>query len=239
MFKRKSQIKKQDLLNILDDSSAKIEKHPEISGLKVIGGKNFFPISWIQKLNYCEYQLYLEHFKKFRVRPTQAMITGSKEHHRLESEFKEDAEPASFEEMLALSETTQLYSREFPVMSIDYGIHGVIDEIQMGPQGYYIIDDKPGTTVYSSNAFQVLAYCLAFKYMVNDNKQLFAGLRERGTDNIYWSIPFDEQAESEIVAVVDRMHKLLNKEIDFNSTDNPNKCSKCRFNFLCDRRKSH
>lgn len=237
MFKRKSQIKKQDLLNIINDPSAIIEKHPEISGLKVISGKNFFPISWIQKLNYCEYQLYLEHFKKFRVKPTLAMITGSKEHHRLEAEFKEDAEPATFEQMLELSLKTTIYSREFPVMSIDYGIHGVIDEIQMGPDGYYIIDDKPGTTVYASNAYQVLAYCLAFKYMVNDNKPLFAGLRERGTDNIYWKVPFDNEAESKIISVVNRVHNLLNKEVEFESTDNPNKCLKCRFFKLCDKRK--
>lgn len=237
MFKRKSQIKKQDLLNIINDPSAIIEKHPEISGLKVISGKNFFPISWIQKLNYCEYQLYLEHFKKLRVKPTLAMITGSKEHHRLEAEFKEDAEPATFEQMLELSLKTTIYSREFPVMSIDYGIHGVIDEIQMGPDGYYIIDDKPGTTVYASNAYQVLAYCLAFKYMVNDNKPLFAGLRERGTDNIYWKVPFDTEAESKIISVVNRVHNLLNKKVEFESTDNPNKCLKCRFFKLCDKRK--
>lgn len=237
MFKRKSQIKKQDLLNIINDPSAIIEKHPEISGLKVISGKNFFPISWIQKLNYCEYQLYLEHFKRLRVKPTLAMITGSKEHHRLEAEFKEDAEPATFEQMLELSLKTTIYSREFPVMSIDYGIHGVIDEIQMGPDGYYIIDDKPGTTVYASNAYQVLAYCLAFKYMVNDNKPLFAGLRERGTDNIYWKVPFDTEAESKIISVVNRVHNLLNKKVEFESTDNPNKCLKCRFFKLCDKRK--
>ena len=34
-----------------------------IKGLQIIEGKNNFPISWLNKQGYCEYQLYLEHMK--------------------------------------------------------------------------------------------------------------------------------------------------------------------------------
>ena len=83
---------------------------------------------------------------------------------------------------------------------------------------------------------QVYGYCLAFKDMVPENRRIVASLRERGTENIYWASYFDEKAEKDIIKLINRMHKLLVGETEFKATDNPNKCSGCRFNHLCDKK---
>ena len=41
----------------------KRENHPDFKGVQIIDGKNNFSISWLNQQAYCEYQLYLEHFK--------------------------------------------------------------------------------------------------------------------------------------------------------------------------------
>ncbi len=237
--KKKSRISKQDIINIINDEKIVPVKHPEISGITVIGDKNTFPVSWLQKQEYCEYQVFLEHFKKIKAGPTMEMITGSIEHHRLEAEFNEKAEPATFEEMVELSYQTEIYSRELAVVSFEHGIHGLIDEIRMSPKEFIIIDDKPGTKMYLSNLYQVYGYCLAIKEMLReeiDGRTIYAALRERGTDNIYWKVPFDAAAETTIINIIRRMHNLILGNEEFSSSTNPNKCRRCRFYRFCDRR---
>ena len=65
-----------------------IKYHPTIKGVQIIDGKNNFPISWLNKQGYCEYQIYLEHMKGIETSPTQAMTRGSKIHNDLEDAFK-------------------------------------------------------------------------------------------------------------------------------------------------------
>ena len=79
---------------IQNDIDLDIKYHPEIKGLQIINGKNNFPISWLNKQGYCEYSIYLEHFEGISTAPTQAMLTGSKEHEKLEDKFKETATPS-------------------------------------------------------------------------------------------------------------------------------------------------
>ena len=138
--------------------------------------------------------------------------------------------------MLESSKTGELLSREFPVVSANYGIRGFIDEIWMTPDEFIIIDDKPGTIPYYSSINQVYGYCLAFKDMIQEDRQIVASLRERGTDNIFWASYFDAKAEKSIISLIDHVHDLISGNTEFNSTDNPNKCRKCRFNKICDRR---
>jgi autonomous glycyl radical cofactor GrcA len=164
------------------------------------------------------------------------MLQGTKEHAILESNFKVDAEPATFDEMLETSKTGEILSRELPVISKQYGIRGFIDEVWMTPDEFIIIDDKPGTVAYSSSINQVYGYCLAFNEMLPEKRRIVASLRERGTENIYWASYFDGKAEKDIIGLIDRMHKLLEGEIEFKPTNNPNKCRGCRFNTLCDRK---
>jgi len=210
--------------------------HPTITQVKVIQNKNNFPISWLNKQAYCEYGIYLENVKGVTAKPTKAMMEGSREHSILEFKFKEDAEPATFQEMLDTSRTAEILSRELPVTSVRYGIRGFIDEVWMTPDEFIIIDDKPGKTAYPSSINQVYGYCLAFKDIVPEERKIVASLRERGTDNIFWSSYFDETAEKNIIELIERVHKLLIGTIEYIPTENPRKCRSCRFNTRCDRK---
>jgi len=212
--------------------------HPQISEVRIVDDRNIFPISWLHKQDFCEYQIFLENISGIEVAPTKAMVEGRKEHDRLESEFLEYAEPATFEEIIKESYEGIVISREFYVQNIQYGIHGKIDEIHLTPEEFIVIDDKPGTKKFRSNIHQVYGYCLAFKNMMlerQDPRPIIAALRERGTDNIYWQAPFDENAENEIIEVISHIHGLVSGKEQFNSSGNPNKCKACRFKNNCDR----
>jgi CRISPR/Cas system-associated exonuclease Cas4 (RecB family) len=216
--------------------SSRSKPHPSISQVKIIADKNNFPISWLNKQGFCEYGIFLENVKGIEIKPTKAMVEGTQEHLILENNFKKDAEPATFDEMLETSKTGEILSRELPVISETFGIRGFIDEVWMTPDEFIIIDDKPGRVAYSSSINQVYGYCLAFKDMVPEKRRVIASLRERGTNNIFWSSYFDKKAEMDIKNLINRVHGLLNGEIDFIPTKNPNKCRGCRFNNLCDKK---
>ena len=117
-----------------------VKYHPEIKGLQIINGKNNFPISWLNKQGYCEYSLYLEHFEGISTAPTQAMLTGSKEHEKLEDKFKETATPSTFDDACELSREKEILSREMYVVDVENGIRGYIDEIWMTPTQIVIIE---------------------------------------------------------------------------------------------------
>jgi len=218
------------------NNKSKSAQHPIISQVKIIEDKNNFPISWLNKQGFCEYGIYLENVKGIEIKPTKYMREGTKAHATLEAKFKEDAEPATFDEMLETSKTGEILSRELPVISKQYGIRGFIDEVWMAPDEFIIIDDKPGTRAYSSSINQVFGYCLAFKEMLPEKRRIVASLRQRGTENIYWASYFDEKAEKDIINLINRIHKLLNGELEFKATNNPNKCRSCRFNIVCKKK---
>ena len=215
---------------------SKSKPHPTITQVKIIQNKNNFPISWLNKQGFCEYGIYLENVKGIKAKHTEAMIEGTREHSLLESKFREEAEPATFNEMMETSRTAEILSRELPVMSVKYGIRGFIDEVWMTPDEFIIIDDKPGNVAYSSSINQIYGYCLAFKDNIKDKRRIIASLRERGTDNIYWSSYFDDKAEKHILKSIKRIHQLLNGFREYIPTGNPKKCRKCRFNSFCDRK---
>lgn len=217
--------------------------HPDISQVMIMEGKNNFPISWLNKQGYCEYSIYLENVKGIQIQPTLDMVIGTKEHARLETDFKKDAEPATFEEMLETSKTAEILSRELPVLSSHYGIRGFIDEVWMTPDEFIIIDDKPGSRAFASSIHQVYGYCLAFKDTIKSFKDIIGGertitaaLRERGTDNIFWSAYFDKKAEENIINLINRLQNLISGREDYMPTQNPRKCRSCRFKRKCDKK---
>ena len=214
-----------------------IKDHPSIKGLKIIDGKNNFPISWLNQQGYCEYQLYLEYMKGIETRPTAAMTHGSQIHKQLEDIFNKDATPAKFEDAVEASKTEASMSREVTVVAPDYGIRGDIDEIWMTPDEIVIIDDKPGRTPYQSTMNQVRAYCLAFKDMTGDERKIKAALRERGTDNLFWIEIFTPEVEKQIKFTIDRVQGLLDGTKPFVPTKNPKKCRSCRFKDTCEHAK--
>ena len=213
------------------------KEHPSIKGLQIIEGKNNFPISWLNKQGYCEYQLYLEHMKGIESPATPEMTHGSEIHQQLEDIFKKDSEPSTFEDALETSKKDALMSRECFVVAPEYGIRGFIDEIWMKPDEIVIIDDKPGRTPYQSTMNQVRAYCLAFKDMTGDERNIKGALRERGTANLFWIEKFTPEVEEQIKFTINRMHGLFDGSKPFIPTKNPNKCRSCRFKNNCEHAK--
>lgn len=211
--------------------------HPNIKGVQIIDGKNNFQISWLNQQGYCEYQIYLEYMKGIETPATPEMTHGSDIHNQLETIFKQDATPSTFEEAVEVSKSEASMSRECFVISPKYGIRGYIDEIWMTPEEIVIIDDKPGRTPYFSTMNQVRAYCLAFKDMTNDERPIKAALRERGTSNLFWIEIFTEDVEKQIKFTINRMHGLLEGSRPFVPTKNPNKCRSCRYKRYCEHYK--
>ena len=212
--------------------------HPNIKGVQIIDGKNNFQISWLNQQGYCEYQIYLEYMKGIETPATPEMTHGSDIHNQLETIFKKDATPSTFEEAVEVSKSEASMSRECFVISHKYGIRGYIDEIWMTPEEIVIIDDKPGRTPYFSTMNQVRAYCLAFKDMTNDERPIKAALRERGTSNLFWIEIFTEDVEKQIKFTIDGMHGLLEGSRPFVPTKNPNKCRSCRYKRYCEHYKN-
>ena len=221
---------------ILNESYVK-ENHPTIEGIQIIEGKNNFPISWLNQQGYCEYQIYLQYMKGIKTPETKAMKKGTDVHNRLEEKFLESAEPATFEEVIETSKEKATLTRECFVISPDDGIRGFIDEIWMTPTEIVIIDDKPGSKAFPSTINQVRAYCLAFKNMSDDERPIKGALRQRGTDNIFWSEEFDQDTEKEIRFTINRMHSLFDGQKPFMATKNPNKCRSCRYSVCCEESK--
>lgn len=213
------------------------KSHPSIEGIQIIEGKNNFPISWLNKQGYCEYQLYLEHMKGIKTQPTSAMTQGTKMHKQLEDIFKKDATPSTFEEAVENSKENAIMSRECFVVSPEFGIRGYIDEIWMKPDEIVIIDDKPGRTPYESSMNQVRAYCLAYKDMTGEKRKIKGALRERGTENLFWIEEFTPNVEKSITFTIDRVHGLFDGTKPFMATKNPKKCRSCRFNNDCEHAK--
>ncbi|WP_407381155.1 PD-(D/E)XK nuclease family protein [Methanobrevibacter sp.] len=210
------------------------ENHPTIEGIQIIEGKNNFPISWLNQQGYCEYQIYLQYMKGIKTSPTSAIQKGTHVHNKLEEKFMEDATPATFDEVVEMSKSQATVSRECFVISPEHGIRGFIDEIWMTPDEIVIIDDKPGTRAFPSTINQMRAYCLAFKSMTNEKRPIKGGLRQRGSDTIFWSEEFDDNAEKQILFTINRMHALFEGQKPFMATKNPNKCKSCRYQSYCE-----
>jgi hypothetical protein len=208
----------------------------KITEVTYINNRLLFPISWLHKQDFCEYQIYLENIKGIKIEPTKAMVEGKVEHQTLFNQFAKQAVPATLEEVLTESKIAKVLSREFRVMDITHGVYGFIDEVWLTPDSFVVIDDKPGTKRYLSNIHQIYGYCLAFKTIieVGDTRKIVAALRERGTDNIYWQAPFNRIAEQEIADIIYHIHALLSGKAQFKPTDNPNKCKSCKLNSCCD-----
>lgn len=214
-----------------------IKEHPSIKGLQIIEGKSNFPISWLNKQGYCEYQLYLEYMEGIKTQPTPEMTHGSQIHKELEDIFKRDSTPSTFEDAVEASKSEAVMSRECFVIAPEYGIRGFIDEIWMKPDEIVIIDDKPGRTPYQSTMNQVRAYCLAYKDMTGDDRKIKGALRERGTENLFWIEVFTPEVEDQIRFTIDRMHGLFDGTKPFIPTKNPNKCRSCSFKNDCEHAK--
>ena len=209
-----------------------------IKGLKYIDGVRAFPISWLHKKGFCEYQLYLEKVKGVEVEETPEMIIGKAIHEEKERKFLEEAEiEMSVEDALTLSKETgqSFFVRELETKSKRFGIYGWIDEVQIYPEKVAIIDDKPGLAAYSGLKKQVMAYSLSFLDQFKPEREVFCVLRNRDSGVVFWEERFSEESLKEIIRDIMEVHDLLNDARAPLPTTNPQKCARCRLRGFCDK----
>lgn len=218
-----------------------LERHPDISGVRLYEGKPFFPISWLHTQAYCEYQIYLQHFQGIKLRPTPSMKEGVKRHAQLYRDFREKAtEKGTIQELLqkVKAEGISYSSRELGVVGVFSGIYGKIDNIVLSPERIEIIDDKPSERVWPSDVRQVWGYCLAFKENFAPDLPIFGAVQHRDTR----AVLFREQLTPEIERIMKddvilRIRELILGLRQFEPTTQPRKCQSCRFGQagICDR----
>jgi len=217
-----------------------LEPHDSISEVATIDGQIIFPIHWTNIQVYCEYQIYLEYFRGVDVGLTEKMVEGRRQHDKKLEEFKESPFLVHFEsrkEMIEESKEDFIIAREFRVLSRKYGIMGRIDELDLEPDRFTVYDDKRMQVVFPSHKNQVFAYCLALSDILGDDKRpIYGVVRNTETQRVLWEAEFDNVAKAKTIDNVKRLHDLIENRLEWGNCDNPNKCKKCRFNKVCERR---
>lgn len=196
-----------------------------------------FPIYWLHVQAFCEYQIYLQHYKGIKGDETPQLLKGKEVHDQLEIAHLEKAEPISIPD--ALQETqekdVQIVFRELGVSSNKYGIYGRIDEVWLRRDFVVVIDDKPGGRDYLTNRRQVWGYCLAFDETIPTGRELLAAIRNRDSQHVTWKQSFSEEDRNDVIRAIQRTHRLIRGEQEFMPTKNPKKCRGCRFRPQCER----
>lgn len=213
--------------------------HPEIQGVMVKDGRAIFPISWLSRQAYCEYQIFLENIKGVKVWDTGEMVTGTARHQELYEEHMEKAtESGTVEQFMerARREKISFVLRELKVIAPEVGLHGRIDEVVINPDSIEIIDDKPGDTAWTGNIRQIWGYCLAFRECHRPGMPIKGSMRNRDTRKMVWSETLSPQHEEAMMEAIERVKGIINgKEAE--PTSAGNKCIRCRFHLQgkCDR----
>jgi CRISPR-associated protein Cas4 len=211
----------------------------KIEGLRYIDGVLAFPISWLHKKGFCEYQLYLEKIKGIRVEATHEMLLGKLIHEEKERAFLEEAKieiDVASALKLSIETGVSFIAREFKTESKRYGIYGEIDEVQIHPDKVLIIDDKPGEKVYSGLKKQVRAYAVSFLDQYKPERDVFCVLRNRDNGFVFWEEKFDESCLRDVLKDIIEIHELIRDVRIPEATINMKKCAKCAFREVCDKR---
>lgn len=217
------------------------EWHQSIQGVMVKGDRVIFPISWLSRQAYCEYQIFLENIKGIKVWDTKEMVTGTKKHKELYQEHQEKAtEEGSVKEFMerARKEQVSFVLRELRVIAPEIGLHGSIDEVIINPDSIEIIDDKPGDTAWPGNIRQIWGYCLAFRECHNPGMMPIKGtMRNRDTKNKVWTETMTPEHEQAMAEAIERVRGIIQEEREAEPTAKANKCRNCRFHTQgkCDR----
>ncbi|MDD5473498.1 MAG: Dna2/Cas4 domain-containing protein [Candidatus Methanoperedens sp.] len=222
-------------------------EHPDRPGLWIYKNKVMFSIWWLHDQAFCEYKIYLQLEKRIKPEKTKERIEGKQIHEKSYADFRKRSMLSTFENIVEKSKIKPLLSQEFPFRSLKYGIIGRADNISFYPDKFIVVDDKPGPKKYplgtnepwETDKNQVYGYCLALKEKMieefQDTRPIYAALRKRGSNDIYWNEIFDENAENKIIGTINHIHRLISLEEEYKSNDKPGKCRGCSFNKECDR----
>ena len=193
--------------------------------------------SWLSAHGYCEYKFYLQYVECIEVPMTFEMQAGSEIHESKEEDFLKEAKPATWDDFLNSTHYTITKEVSLQTKFENSFLIGKVDEVAVDRDAVYIIEDKPGAMAYDGVKNQIYAYCYLFKRNFSDknSKPIYAILRDRDSNIEVWKEAFTLKNEFTLQNRLNRIKKILKKEIDPVSTDNKKKCMACimhKFN-LC------
>ncbi len=203
-------------------------------------GSPWFAISEFQQQAYCEVQL---KYKWAGIKiVTPKMAKGTEIHNQLLEKFKKETkdleEITVWDALKAASVGKTSIARELAVRSSNFKLYGVIDQIEIGPGGIVIIDDKPCEYPYYSAKVQLFLYAIAFKDFYRPEMDITVRMRHRDKGNIVWEEILTEEIFEQMTERIQRMTELVLGERDFEPTKNPKKCINCSYKDVCKHTKN-
>jgi len=202
-------------------------------------GNSWIAISEFHQQSYCEVQL------KYKwqgiIRETEQMINGSNIHEEKFEKFIEETkelEKVDIREAIkrAIENDERFSGREVFVVSPTFRIFGMIDSIEIGPDGIMISDDKPSEYAYISDKSQIIAYATAFKDFYRPPIDIFMSIRNRDKGDLTWEEVLTQNWIDFILEKINRLHELALGKREFEPTKNPKKCLACSYKDVCDKK---
>ena len=202
-------------------------------------GNSWIAISEFHQQSYCEVQLKYkwQGIKK----ETPAMKLGSEIHEQKFKDFLDktkELEQVEIAEAIkrAIENEERFNGREVFIISPTFRLFGVIDSVEIGPEGVIVADDKPSEYSYLSDKSQIIAYALAFKDKYRPPLDVFMRIKNRDSGDITWEDVLTQEWVDFLMEKVNRLHELALGRREFEPTKNPKKCSACSYKDICDKR---
>lgn len=204
-------------------------------------GDFWIPISEFNIQSYCEVQLkFIWQGMKIE---TKQMLRGSKIHNEKFQDFKEQTKDLEDVDIVnaikrAIKKQERFAGREVFIASPTFRLTGVIDAVEIGPEGIVISDDKNVEYPYLSVKSQVAAYALAFKDRYRPPLDIFMMVKNRDKGSIIWEEVFSQDWLDFLLEKINRLHELALEKREFEPTANPKKCLSCSYRNICDKKLS-
>jgi len=202
-------------------------------------GNSWIAISEFHQQSYCEVQL---KFKWSGIKiETEKMRQGSDIHEQKFEKFLEETkemEDIDINEAirLAVEKNERFSGREVFVASPTFRIFGMIDSVEIGPDGIMIADDKPSEYAFLSDKSQIIAYALAFKDFYRPPIDIFMTIKNRDNGDITWEDILTQEWVDFLLEKISRLHELALGKREFEPTKNPKKCLACSYKNVCDKK---
>jgi CRISPR/Cas system-associated exonuclease Cas4 (RecB family) len=202
-------------------------------------GNPWISISEFNVQSYCEVQLKFI-WQGIKIE-TKKMLQGSEVHQDKFQQFEEETKDLERVDIVtaikrAIEKQETFVGREVFIVSPTFRIKGVIDSIEIRPEGILISDDKPIDYPYISTKSQVVAYATAFKDRYRPPLDIFMMIKNRDKESIVWEEVFSQEWLDFMLEKINRMHELALGKREFEPTKNIKKCLSCSYREMCDRK---
>jgi len=202
-------------------------------------GNSWIAISEFHQQSYCEVQLKFK-WQGIRIE-TEQMQKGSEVHEEKFEKFVEETkelEKVDIREAIrrAAENNERFSGRELFIVSPTFRIFGMIDSVEIGPDGIVITDDKPSEYAFISDKSQVIAYAMAFKDFYRPPIDVFMSIKNRDSGDTTWEDILTQDWVDFMLEKINRVHELALGVRDFEPTKNSKKCSACSYRDVCDKK---